>query len=62
MDDFISLFNSLNLSPINTILLAALYLILRPILTRFEQVEAASKCHAKSLAYIKGHLNIEETS
>jgi len=62
--DFVTLFNNLNLSPVNTLLLAALGFFLKNIIDRFEEriavVEELTGCHAKSIAWIKGHLDIEE--
>lgn len=53
MGDIIALFASLNLSPLNTILLAGLVLILRALYQRIEALE-------QSVAFIKGKLGIEE--
>lgn len=60
MGDLVTLLNSLNLSPINSLLLAALYLVLRSIFNRVEAMETIASKHGKSIAWIKGHLDIEE--
>ena len=60
MGDLVTMLNSLNLSPINSVLLAALYFVLRSIFNRVEAMETIASKHGKSIAWIKGHLDIEE--
>lgn len=60
MGDIIGILDRLNLSPVNSILLAALYFVLRAIFSRIEAMERTAETQGRSIAFIKGHLNLEE--
>jgi hypothetical protein len=58
--DFITLINSFHIGTVNTILLTALGYVLQSIFSRIKVMEQQNVALIKSIAYIKGHLNIEE--
>ena len=60
MGDLITLLDHLNLSPVNSVLLAAVYFVLRSIFKRIEEMERLAVCHAEDIAHLKGRLEIQE--
>lgn len=60
MGEYFTLLNSLNLSPINTLLLVALVMVLRSLYTRIDTLEQLAHKNSRSSAFIKGRLGIEE--
>lgn len=60
MGDIIALLNSLNLGPVNSLLLTALYFVLRSIFSRVEAMERQVGSHAEDIAHIQGRLEIQE--
>lgn len=60
MGDFISLFHTLNLSPIITLLLSAQFFFLNKAFSRIETLEREHNDTKKCVSFIKGHLSIEE--
>lgn len=60
MGDLSGLLASLNLSPVNTILLAVLLFVLKWMHQRLQTVEQLALGNEKSLAFIKGKLDIHE--
>ena len=64
MGDIIALLNHLDLSPVNTILLAVLLFVLfktfDKITTRISALEQQNSAQGRSLAFIKGRLGLIE--
>lgn len=64
MGDVSSVLAGLNLSPVNTLLLVALIVVLGYVISRFEArvitLEKASGRHGRSISWIKGHFDGEE--
>jgi hypothetical protein len=58
--DLLTLLNTLNLGPVNSVLLATLYFVLRSIFSRVEAMERQVGCHAEDIAHIQGRLEIQE--
>ena len=60
MGDFTGILTGLNLSPINTILLAVLLFVLKSFNDRLGRLEGLVSKNSKSIAFIKGRLDLEE--
>lgn len=64
MGDLLALLDRFNLGAVNTILLAALYFVLKYAFSRIAATEKVTARHGTSIAFIKGRLkerfNIEE--
>lgn len=60
MVDLGFVFDHLNLSPLNTVLLALLLYFFRGFLTRLDTLERTVNRHTVSLAIVKDRLDIEE--
>lgn len=64
MGDVANLLTGLNLSPVNTLLLVALILVLKYVVTQVDRriaaIEDAIKSHTKSISWIKGQLGADE--
>ena len=60
MGDLITLLNSLNLSPVNTLLLGVLFLVFKLLDGRLKALERLIAKHTTSIAVIKSRVSIEE--
>ena len=60
MGDVVTLLNGLNLSPINTLLLAVLIFIFTRFDARLKDLELRISKHGKIIAIVKDRLGIEE--
>ena len=60
MGDFATLLTSLNLSPVNTVLLALLLIALKYFDGRLSRLEASISRQSQSISWIKGHIDGDE--